>query len=721
MAINLSDGIRVGQQKPVESKYMNELIPYTDLNQAKTLIPVTQRYPGLTINITGVEYWWKPDETDLNNDPVIKPINSSLADTLLSGGVVDSSEIDSGTLKISPSTWSLTISGTQSIYSTTEITEFNDIALSSEGTQRYIGFYGNSSNNIIIVEGDESSAAVPTIRPVDTTFINMILVTSEGVEIPDFNPEDYVKKSELIGRPNSLVRYLPDNNFGSSNIYDDGTRVAIGNKVHENLDKIERALNILGTDAVGRIGRFTDTPSTQAPAFELISYSLDGSTRRFFWDYFINGDNEFCIRDRQSGEVVKLRVGEDVSTFNTRVAGEEAVESNEFITKNYADEQLDLKANDTDVVHKTGNETIENTKTFNSTPILNFATASRIMATNGSKGIETVIESIAPVITDSATITLLTTAGNWNSATDVYTGTTPTVPFQLQYYKDANYLYYMYTDSVPIRIPISPTARAASNSEANGASISNKYLTPANWSAMKGAGQIVGAWDFNGIGLGAAASSSNAWITFGANTSTRPLMQLTQSTVDYIGSTNGMFWNNAGELKFIDNGIVNRLLKTYNNELFKSNGNYFLLANQYGDISATVKAGEMWIYHPTAIAEIEDSGDWVEAQKTITTGLIFKGQRYYSRDTSYMYECIANDVVIREPIRDNRACMKTVTIEEDDSEYQDDTLIGASIVHFIILDSVMMQNDGVSYTFNGTTGTIGIAVSENSILTFSYT
>ena len=103
------------------------------------------------------------------------------------------------------------------------------------------------------------------------------------------------------GTTNFLARFSSATALTNSLIYDNGTQVGIGNRVLANLSKIERTLNILGTDSVMRIGRFTDSPTTASPSVELISYSDNGSVRRFFWDYFINGEDSFAIRQRIAG------------------------------------------------------------------------------------------------------------------------------------------------------------------------------------------------------------------------------------------------------------------------------------------------------------------------------------------------------------------------------------------------------------------------------------
>ena len=78
MAINLTDSIRVGQQKPLEDKYFNELVPYTSTSQVNTLLPITVRHIGLTVNINKEEYWYKDGIEDSNL--VLKIINSDALD-----------------------------------------------------------------------------------------------------------------------------------------------------------------------------------------------------------------------------------------------------------------------------------------------------------------------------------------------------------------------------------------------------------------------------------------------------------------------------------------------------------------------------------------------------------------------------------------------------------------------------------------------------------------
>jgi hypothetical protein len=58
MAINLSDNIKVNAPKPVESKYLNITVPYTGSSQVNSCISLGERYPGLTVNVNNVDYWY---------------------------------------------------------------------------------------------------------------------------------------------------------------------------------------------------------------------------------------------------------------------------------------------------------------------------------------------------------------------------------------------------------------------------------------------------------------------------------------------------------------------------------------------------------------------------------------------------------------------------------------------------------------------------------------
>ena len=87
MSIKLSDSIRVGQQKPLEDKYFNELVPYTSTSQVNNLLPKAIRHIGLTVNINGEEYWYKDgiEDYDLifkSNQKTIEVTKTELDDLI---------------------------------------------------------------------------------------------------------------------------------------------------------------------------------------------------------------------------------------------------------------------------------------------------------------------------------------------------------------------------------------------------------------------------------------------------------------------------------------------------------------------------------------------------------------------------------------------------------------------------------------------------------------
>jgi hypothetical protein len=79
MAIVLSDNIQVNAPKPVDSRYLNILVPYSSTTQANTAIVSGVRFTGLTVNISGSEYWYK--NGILNGDLIAK----SLGGTIIGG------------------------------------------------------------------------------------------------------------------------------------------------------------------------------------------------------------------------------------------------------------------------------------------------------------------------------------------------------------------------------------------------------------------------------------------------------------------------------------------------------------------------------------------------------------------------------------------------------------------------------------------------------------
>ena len=76
MAIIFPDNLYVGAGNPLDAKYLSTLnTPYTGVTAVNTRIPVSQRYVGLTVNISNIEYWYRTGVT--NTDLVVKTTTGS--------------------------------------------------------------------------------------------------------------------------------------------------------------------------------------------------------------------------------------------------------------------------------------------------------------------------------------------------------------------------------------------------------------------------------------------------------------------------------------------------------------------------------------------------------------------------------------------------------------------------------------------------------------------
>lgn len=76
MAINLSDNIKISGPLPIDSRYFNNLVPYTGVSEVNSIIDESLRYTGLTVNINGIEYWYKDGVGD--GDLVEKKYDSEI-------------------------------------------------------------------------------------------------------------------------------------------------------------------------------------------------------------------------------------------------------------------------------------------------------------------------------------------------------------------------------------------------------------------------------------------------------------------------------------------------------------------------------------------------------------------------------------------------------------------------------------------------------------------
>lgn len=70
MAIQYNENIKIAAPSPLDKRYLSERtlvgspLPYSGVTEVNTAIISTERYTGLTVNIVGVEYWYKEGVTD---------------------------------------------------------------------------------------------------------------------------------------------------------------------------------------------------------------------------------------------------------------------------------------------------------------------------------------------------------------------------------------------------------------------------------------------------------------------------------------------------------------------------------------------------------------------------------------------------------------------------------------------------------------------------------
>lgn len=76
MAIILNDNLSIGVGAPIDNKYLSSTnAPYSNISEVLTNIPISQRYQGLTVNISSIEYWFKDGVSD--SDLILKGAGGS--------------------------------------------------------------------------------------------------------------------------------------------------------------------------------------------------------------------------------------------------------------------------------------------------------------------------------------------------------------------------------------------------------------------------------------------------------------------------------------------------------------------------------------------------------------------------------------------------------------------------------------------------------------------
>lgn len=85
MAILINDNYKLSANKPFDDRYLNISTPWISCEEAILGIP-TYRYTGLTINISGDEYWWKDGVND--NDLILKTLGGATNGLTKIGGEI---------------------------------------------------------------------------------------------------------------------------------------------------------------------------------------------------------------------------------------------------------------------------------------------------------------------------------------------------------------------------------------------------------------------------------------------------------------------------------------------------------------------------------------------------------------------------------------------------------------------------------------------------------
>ena len=143
MSIEYNDNILIKANKPSESKYLNVSQRWDSVLQVNTNIPLHYRHQGLTVNVMGVEYWYRDGVSDL--DLVVK--NNG-------GGLVD---VNNG----------LTLNNVNNIISLGGVLTGNTIFNGgiSEYTLQYAGNYSANYNNRSLVDREYVDSTSQGIRP----------------------------------------------------------------------------------------------------------------------------------------------------------------------------------------------------------------------------------------------------------------------------------------------------------------------------------------------------------------------------------------------------------------------------------------------------------------------------------------------------------------------------------------------------------------------------
>jgi hypothetical protein len=616
---NQLDLINLLSTKADSGKYFNRTTtpprPYLDVAEAMSVLPLGVRVAGLTINIAGVEYWWKPEWTTdalLNQAPVIK-ISATGIDGLTSGGVIDISDFANGNLPIGVSTWNFNEVG----YSTNAITTFTGIALSSAGNQRYVAFFGTDLNTIIKVEGTESAAAVLPTSPANSVLLSYVLITDAVVDAPVVDLSAFVttNTNQNVGGEKNFTNDLSlTNAFLKTNrgiyFYD---RIKDSSQPYTSVypDFSFKALS----NGSFKYGFF----SSKLPNTQQLDLDYDRETGLF----------DFKLRPTVNGSNIALKsevdIKLDISAYNDRFKGKYTTLENlqtAFPTANAGDyAQVDAG---------TGVDAIN----------YNYDTEEGwIQGGSGSGATDTdqLLEGATNLYYTESRVTANTEV-TANTAKRSYPSGDET---RLANTSGTNTGDNIFATDAELQTQNTPT-------EDNKVVRRRGLISWFNWLR----GQVVNItarWQFLGIGIG-TAGVANAWLILAASTSAIGSFILTFGA-SYTGTVEGTIWGETTgkKWKVFRNGIADEVIFLGANSGLAGTGYALPILAPDGSLGRGAPLDEEFTLDSDMITAITGA-TYTSGYSDITpaSGKVFRqGESYFDTTTKYKYEAVADNQVIR--------------------------------------------------------------------------
>lgn len=162
--IPLSKGTWIGSQNPNDAKYFNDTQPYSNVAEVLSLIPISERHIGLTVNVDKVEYTFKDGIEDA--DLVInQPEAPNFSETVLVPiQNLDEQEVD------------LVINNYDNVFRLNTFSDATDLKISiplgSENFMCYIHIVhkGNGSKQVTFLNSSIAKFLNNTLNTVSPTF-----------------------------------------------------------------------------------------------------------------------------------------------------------------------------------------------------------------------------------------------------------------------------------------------------------------------------------------------------------------------------------------------------------------------------------------------------------------------------------------------------------------------------------------------------------------------